>query len=90
MVVIRVNNNGDLTYSKPCCNCIYYLKLYGIKNVYYSDKNGEIVKEKMNDIESQHSSISHIRYLEFLKTNSKDLLLSFDETKRKKNNFKVS
>lgn len=87
MVVIRVNNSNQLTNSKPCCNCIYYLRLYGIKNIYYSNENGEIIKEKISEIETNHTSISHTKYLEFLKTDSVELLSNFDKTYRKKKKF---
>lgn len=41
-MVIRVNNSGDLCSSKPCENCINYMRTvsvkkgYKIKTVYYS------------------------------------------------------
>lgn len=66
MVVIRVNNSGNLMNSKPCNSCLYYLKLFGIKSIYYSDEHGEIVKEKINDIEVSHNSIGHRKYLKYL------------------------
>lgn len=68
IVVIRVNNQGDLMNSKPCNSCLYYMRLYGIKNVYYSDENGEIVKEKITDIEVEHDSIAHRNYKKYLET----------------------
>ncbi len=52
MVVIRVNNNGDLLMSKPCNNCINRLqklcKQYNIhiNYIYYSDSTGNITREK--------------------------------------------
>lgn len=66
IVVIRVNNNGQLLNSKPCNTCLYYMKLFGVKTVYYSDENGDIIKEKINQIEVEHSSIAHRRYLKYL------------------------
>jgi hypothetical protein len=44
------------------------MRLYGIKNVYYSDENGEIVKEKITDIEVEHDSIAHRNYKKYLET----------------------
>ncbi len=66
IVVIRVNKNGELLNSKPCNSCLYYMKLYGVKSVYYSDENGDIIKEKINQIEVEHNSIGHRRYLQYL------------------------
>jgi len=84
MVVIRINTKNELVNSKPCENCIYYLRLYGIKNVYYSNENGEIVKEKITEIESEHRTISHTRYLEYLETNSDELIKRFDGNYRRR------
>jgi len=84
MVVIRINGKNELVNSKPCENCIYYLRLYGIKNVYYSNENGEIVKEKITEICSEHRTISHTRYLEYLETNSDELIKRFDGNYRRR------
>jgi len=74
MVVIRVNNKGNLANSKPCNNCIYYLRLYGVKNVYYSNDNGVIVKEKINYIENEHCSLGHNRYCKYLENNDANFI----------------
>jgi len=66
IVVIRVNKNGELFNSNPCNTCLYYMKLYCIKSVYYSDENGDIIKEKINQIEVEHHSIGHRKYLKYL------------------------
>jgi deoxycytidylate deaminase len=84
ILVIRVNSKNELVNSKPCENCIYYLRLYGIKNVYYSNENGEIVKEKITDIENEHQSISHARYNEYLDTNSDEIIKKFDDRYRRR------
>ena len=65
MFVIRVNQMGNLVNSKPCNTCIYYMQLYGIKSVYYSNEDGVIVKEKLNDITADHLSISQNKYYKF-------------------------
>ncbi len=66
IVVIRVNKNGELLNSKPCNTCLYYMKLYGVKSVYYSDENGDMIKEKISQIEVEHNSIGHRKYLKYL------------------------
>ena len=48
IVVIRVNNSGDLCSSQPCHKCIHYMntvaiqKGYKIEKIYYSISDGSI------------------------------------------------
>ena len=84
MFVIRVNSKGDLMNSKPCNSCIYYMQLYGIRSVYYSDENGEIVREKLLDIKSTHYSISQSKYYQYIESGEKNSLLMFSDNYRKK------
>jgi len=42
ILVIRINNSGDLMMAKPCPYCEMYLNHVGIKNVYYSVSNESI------------------------------------------------
>jgi deoxycytidylate deaminase len=72
---------GNLVNSKPCNTCIYYMQLYGIKSVYYSNEDGEIVKEKLNDITADHLSISQNKYYKYIE-NGKDRYI-FDYGKEK-------
>ena len=81
MFVIRVNQMGDLVNSKPCNTCIYYMQLYGIKSVYYSNEEGVIVKEKLNDITADHLSISQNKYYKYIESGRDKYI--FDEKKEK-------
>lgn len=36
-----ITRSGNILYSCPCERCQKLIKLYGLKKVYYSDKNGE-------------------------------------------------
>lgn len=57
IVVIRYSRNtGLLQNSKPCENCLTIMKNVGIKHVYYSDSNGQIIKEKVQNIQSSYCS----------------------------------
>lgn len=61
LLVIRVDFNGNLRNSKPCSKCIEYLsklRTYRIKNVYYSNENGDIIMVKFTDL--LHSKDMHI------------------------------
>jgi hypothetical protein len=48
IMVIRVNNSGNLCSSQPCEKCIEYMKTvaikkgYKIKKIYYSTSSGDI------------------------------------------------
>jgi hypothetical protein len=58
LVVIRINKNGDLCNARPCYNCLNIMKLIGIKKIYYSISNDEIICENIKDMISiQCSSI---------------------------------
>ncbi len=59
MYVIRVNKNNELLNSKPCKSCIDVMRMFGIKNIYYSTDKGDLKKEKICDIETDHLSIAH-------------------------------
>ena len=58
ILVIRISGKNKLQSSKPCVNCIECMKQmpvrlgYSIKNVYYSNDNGEIVKSNINKLEN--------------------------------------
>jgi deoxycytidylate deaminase len=36
LLVVRINNNGELRLAKPCKHCLKYIQYVGIKTVYYS------------------------------------------------------
>jgi hypothetical protein len=57
-MVIRINNRGEMKNSRPCNNCIRYMKLFNVRKVYYSDNDGDIVLEKVKDMEYLHSSVA--------------------------------
>ena len=42
---------GGLRSSKPCPMCVFMMKKFGIKRVYYSDNDDNIIMEKIEDIE---------------------------------------
>lgn len=45
LIVVRVNDKGELLNSKPCSICMELLHDFGVKRVYYSC-NGEILQLK--------------------------------------------
>lgn len=61
LLVIRINRDTStkepqLVNSKPCINCINYIRSLGIKKIYYSDDQGEIIYEKTREIYTEHIS----------------------------------
>jgi deoxycytidylate deaminase len=67
MIVIRLNNLGQLKNSKPCNHCLESLKMFGIKKVYYSIEDGSILKCKTDNLEKDHLSGYQNQYYKFLK-----------------------
>lgn len=73
ILVVRLTKLNKLQNSKPCQNCIQKMKTipikkgYKVKNIFYSDTYGEIVKTtltKLEDDEQHHSRF----YRHMLKT----------------------
>jgi deoxycytidylate deaminase len=56
LIVIRINNQGLLRGSKPCCHCLESLKMFGIKKIYYSTDEGKILKFSIDQINCNHFS----------------------------------
>ena len=44
MVVLRVDRNGNLANSKPCCGCQSVIEQFNVGEVWHSDSNGSVVK----------------------------------------------
>lgn len=59
LLVIRFSKNNKLQNSKPCANCIKTMKTlpqkkgYRIKNIYYSNDNGVILKSNLRNLENE-------------------------------------
>jgi deoxycytidylate deaminase len=48
MLVLRVDRKNKLNMSKPCPGCLSLINQFNIGEVWYSDKNGQIVKHNEN------------------------------------------
>ena len=53
LIVIRINNKGEIRSSKPCDECIKYIKKYGIKKIIYSNDSG-FQEEGIDNIKNNH------------------------------------
>ena len=58
LIVIRVNRIGDVVSSKPCNDCIKYIKQCGIKRIYYSSDTG-FEYTNSTDLENEHKTFYH-------------------------------
>jgi hypothetical protein len=64
ILVIRLSVKNKLQSSKPCSNCIEIMKNlpikigYKIKDVYYSDNEGNIVKTNLNNLDNEEKHYS--------------------------------
>lgn len=48
ILVLRCNYSSNiLSIARPCDRCMELIEHVGIKNVFYSNRNGEIVKERI-------------------------------------------
>lgn len=56
IIVIRINKSSSLRNSRPCSDCINKLEKVGIRKVFYSDENGELVSEFVKDMPKNHIS----------------------------------
>jgi deoxycytidylate deaminase len=56
ILIIRVNKSRKLQNSRPCNSCIDKLRKHGIRKAYYSNEQGEIVWEFIDDMPKIHIS----------------------------------
>ena len=68
ILVIRVNKNLTLKNSRPCSQCIDKLSKLGIRKVFYSNEEGDIVWEFVEQMKKTHISAG-TRHLFCLKIN---------------------
>ena len=66
LIVVRVSSDEKcLSFSKPCAKCIFLMRVVRINSVYYTNTNGVIEHELVNEIKSDHKTQS-LKYLESL------------------------
>ncbi len=64
LIVIRINKLGELKNSKPCQDCLKYIRRYPqVQKIYYSDDNGSIMMEKVKDIDNNHQSRTTLKLI---------------------------
>lgn len=60
ILIIRVCNSKKLGNSRPCNSCIDKLCKRGIRKVYYSNKEGDIVSEFIDSMPRLHVSSGYL------------------------------
>jgi hypothetical protein len=45
-----------MAMSKPCTNCLQWLKIYKIRNIYYTNHDGQLICENIKKMTSDHQS----------------------------------
>lgn len=56
-IVIKQSKTAThLGNSRPCCECIRIMKILTIKNVHYTDINGEIISERVSKMTNGHKT----------------------------------
>jgi cytidine deaminase len=74
LLVIRFSKNNKLQNSKPCANCIQTMKTlpqkkgYKVKNIYYSNDNGDIIKSNLKNLENEELHYSRFYKLKNINT----------------------
>lgn len=71
--VIRYSTKNGLVDSKPCSKCIKYIKkrMYYVDNIVYSNQDGGLTCENIENIKSNHISIGYkLRFSDKNKKNS--------------------
>jgi deoxycytidylate deaminase len=59
--VVRVSKTNTLTESKPCSDCLSFIKRIGVKKIAYTNKEGNLVLQNTKNISSTH--LSHAQKL---------------------------
>lgn len=57
LLVVRVGRTGTLTCAKPCSTCFKVLLDKGIKRVYYTNYEGQVVKLSLQYVEDYKKEI---------------------------------
>lgn len=55
--VIRLDGASNLTYAKPCIYCTNTMKCIGVKRIYYSDWEGTIRMEYIDNVTLPRMSV---------------------------------
>ena len=57
--MVRRNSLGDMCESAPCTECCKLIKNFNIKNIVYSNSEGQLVKTRARDFTTDHISLGN-------------------------------
>jgi deoxycytidylate deaminase len=63
LIVLRISRTGTVHDSKPCSECLKYMKKYGVKRICYSNNDGHFIIEKTYEIITNYKTL-YYRILE--------------------------
>lgn len=64
MIVIRVSKSqGELGNSAPCRYCIDMMEKLGVRKIYHSNENGDIVFKRTSEANDTHYSFGFLELL---------------------------
>ena len=58
-MVVRVTAEGELRDSRPCRDCLKWLRQYKVRRVYYSTDDGVVVSERVRDMTTEWVSLGY-------------------------------
>jgi deoxycytidylate deaminase len=53
----------ELVNSMPCMSCVRMMQRFGIKRVYYTNDDGEVVSQKVSVMRSEHITAGFRHFL---------------------------
>lgn len=63
LMVIRLLKDGSTAMAKPCYDCLPIIQLLDIRYVYYTNYQGELVRELASEMTTQHRCSGHLARL---------------------------
>lgn len=57
LIVLGITRSGRIHESKPCSECLKYIKKYRVKRVCYSNFNGDFIVEKTYKIYTEYKTL---------------------------------
>jgi tRNA(Arg) A34 adenosine deaminase TadA len=86
LMVVRLLKDGSITNSKPCILCTHFMKIMGIKKVYYIFNNN-LICEKLNYFNNNIISKGLKNIIDYIPKNH-FIYINYLKTINRKNKFK--
>lgn len=77
LYVVRISDNNEMRYAKPCIDCTNAIERFGIKRIYYScsDCNDNFNKDKIKETYTIHSSNYNILQKKLISGKSENIVI---------------